>query len=131
MGDVRELLATLNQMVNRQFETAEFRRVLTLPLTEDRGRFYMIQNALYTKNRRDCWGYVQGGAPLDVKRLIWQHESDELISDPRCKMDHYSLTVKQGEALGLTPADFEKAEIPPMVRAYCYAWLHIADRSQW
>lgn len=131
MGNVRELLETLNRMVNEQFGTPEFRHVLRLPLTENRGRFYMIQNAFYTKNRRDCWGYVQGAAPLDVKRLVWQHESDELISDPRCQTDHFSLCVKQGEALGLTPEDFEKAEIPPMVRACFYAWLHIASRNPW
>jgi pyrroloquinoline quinone (PQQ) biosynthesis protein C len=118
-------------MVNEQFETPEFERVLSLPLTKNRGCFYMIQNALYTTNRRDCWGYVQGAAPLDVKKLIWQHESDELVNDPRCQMDHYTLTVKQGEALGLTPEDFEKAEVPPMVRACFYAWLHIATRSPW
>jgi hypothetical protein len=131
MENVREVLDTLNRMVNEQFETPEFKRVLSLPLTKNRGCFYMIQNALYTTNRRDCWGYVQGAAPLDVKKLIWQHESDELVNDPRCQMDHYTLTVKQGEALGLTPEDFEKAEVPPMVRACFYAWLHIATRNPW
>jgi hypothetical protein len=131
METIREVLDTLNRMVNDQFETPEFKRVLSLPLTKNRGCFYMIQNALYTTNRRDCWGYVQGAAPLDVKRLVWQHESDELVNDPRCQMDHYSLTVKQGEALGLTPEDFEKAEVPPMVRACFYAWLHIAARNPW
>jgi len=131
MGDVRELLDTLNRMVNEQFETPEFRQVLSVPLTRDRARFYMVQNALYTKNRRDCWGYVQGSAPLDVKRLVWQHESDELINDPRCQTDHFSLCVKQGEVVGLKPEDFEGAEIPPMVRASFYAWIHLAGRSPW
>ena len=46
-------------------------------------------------------------------------------------MDHYALTVKQGEVIGLTPEDFEKAEIPAMVRACFYAWHHIAMRSHW
>jgi pyrroloquinoline quinone (PQQ) biosynthesis protein C len=46
-------------------------------------------------------------------------------------MDHYALTVILGEVMGLTPADFEKAEIPAMVRACFYAWHHIAMRSHW
>jgi pyrroloquinoline quinone (PQQ) biosynthesis protein C len=46
-------------------------------------------------------------------------------------MDHYALTVKQGEVIGLEPEDFEKAEIPPMVRACFYAWHHVAMRSHW
>ena len=101
MDLVGDLLKTLDQMVNDQFESVEFKNFLAVPLTLERGRFYVIQNALYTSNRRDCWGYVQGSAPLAVKRVIWEHESDELINDPRAGMDHYALTVKQGEVIGL------------------------------
>ena len=131
MSIVTELTATLDQMVNDQFETLELKRFFSVPLTLERARFYVIQNALYTSNRRDCWGFVQGAAPLEVKRVIWQHESDELVNDPRANMDHYTLTVKQGEVIGLKPEDFEKAELPPMVRACFYAWWHIAIRSHW
>jgi pyrroloquinoline quinone (PQQ) biosynthesis protein C len=131
MSIVEELSATLDKMVNDQFESPEFKSFFSVPLTMERGRFYAIQNALYTSNRRDCWAYVQGSAPLEVKRVIWQHESDELINDPRANMDHYALGVKQGEVIGLKPEDFEKAETPPMVRACFYAWHHIALRSHW
>ncbi len=131
MEGIARLLATLNRMVNEQFETAEFKRFLSVPLTLERARFYVVQNALYTKNRRDCWGYVQGSAPLDVKVLVWKHESDELIRDPRCDTDHFSLCVKQGEALGLGREDFDRAELPPMVRACFHAWTHIALSDSW
>lgn len=131
MSIAEELTSTLDRMVNEQFETPEFRRFLSVPLTLERGRFYLVQSALYTSNRRDCWGYVQGAAPLEVKRLIWRHESDELMNDPRCNTDHHSLTVKQGEVLGLSREDFEKAELPPMPRACFYAWIHIASHSPW
>jgi len=125
------LLKTLDQMVNDQFESVEFKNFLAVPMTLERGRFYVVQNALYTANRRDCWGYVQGGAPLDVKRIIWEHESDELVNDPRCGMDHYALTVKQGEVIGLKPEDFENAMVPAMVLSCFYAWHHVAMRSHW
>ena len=131
MNLVDDLLKTLDKMVNDQFDSVEFRNFFAVPLTMERGRFYVIQNALYTNNRRDCWGYVQGGAPLEVKRVIWQHESDELINDPRAGIDHYTLTVKQGEVIGLKPEDFARAEIPAMVRACFYAWHHIAMRNHW
>ena len=131
MDRVSDLLKNLDQMVNDQFESLEFKNFLGVPLTLDRGRFYVIQNALYTSNRRDCWGYVQGSAPLEVKRVIWEHESDELINDPRAGMDHYALTVKQGEVIGLKPEDFEKAEVPAMVRTCFYAWHHVALRNHW
>ena len=131
MDLVKDLCLTLDEMVNDQFESVEFKKFLAVPLTLERGRFYVVQNALYTSNRRDCWGYVQGGAPLEVKRVIWQHESDELVNDPRAGMDHYTLTVKQGEVIGLKPEDFEKAEVPAMVQACFHAWHHIAMRNHW
>lgn len=131
MTIVAELTATLDAMVNEQFESVEFQRLLSLPLTLERGRFYIVQSALYTVNRRDCWAYVQGSAPLAVKRMIWKHESDELINDARANADHYTLTVRQGEHIGLTPQDFAGAELPPIARACFYAWCHIALRSHW
>jgi hypothetical protein len=131
MDMLSDLLKILDQMVNDQFESIEFKNFLGVPLTLERGRFYVVQNALYTSNRRDCWGYVQGGAPLQVKRIIWEHESDELINDPRAGMDHYALSVKQGEVIGLRPEDFEKAEVPSMVRACFYAWHHVAMHNHW
>jgi len=131
MNLVNDLCASLDQMVNEQFESIEFKTFFAVPLTLERGRFYVVQNALYTSNRRDCWGYVQGGAPLEVKRVIWQHESDELVNDPRAGMDHYTLTVKQGEVIGLKPEDFENAEVPAMVQACFHAWHHVAMRNHW
>ena len=131
MSLVKDLCVQLDQMVNDQFDSVEFKALLDLPLTMERGRFYVVQNALYTSNRRDCWGYVQGGAPLDVKRVIWEHESDELINDPRAGMDHYNLTVKQGEVIGLKREDFDNAQVPAMAQACFHAWHHIAMRSHW
>src|SRR5258706_5623432 len=131
MDLVKDLCGKLDQMVNDQFDSVEFKTFLDVPLTMERARFYVVQNALYTSNRRDCWGYVQGGAPLEVKRVIWQHESDELINDPRAGMDHYNLTVKQGGVIGLKREDFETAQVPAMVQACFHAWHHIAMRGHW
>ncbi|HUR72345.1 MAG TPA: iron-containing redox enzyme family protein [Candidatus Limnocylindrales bacterium] len=131
MNLVKDLCAELDQMVNDQFDSIEFKAFLGVPLTLERGRFYVIQNALYTSNRRDCWGYVQGGAPLEVKRVVWEHESDELINDPRAGMDHYNLTVKQGEVIGLKREDFDNAQVPAMAQACFHAWHHIAMRGHW
>ena len=131
MPDIAQLKSILNEMCNHQYETDEFQDLLSLPWTMERGRYYVLQNALYTKNRRDCWAYVQAAAPLDVKALVWHHESDELINDPRCDMDHYTLTVKQGEVIGLEREDFETAELPPMAQAAFMAWHHIAMKGPW
>jgi len=87
--------------------------------------------AHYVKNRRDCWGFVQGAAPLDVKRLIWEHEQEELVYDPRAGMDHYALTTKETGVLGLTPEEIENTEPVPGATAAFYAWIHIAKSRPW
>lgn len=128
---IAALNAELDEMANRQFETPEFRDLLALPLTLARARLLAINMAHYVRNRRDCWGYVQGAAPLDVKRLIWEHESDELINDPRAGMDHYTLATKEARVLGLTPEDIAHAEPIPGATACYYAWIHIAMTRPW
>ncbi|MFI5267664.1 MAG: iron-containing redox enzyme family protein, partial [Chloroflexota bacterium] len=81
--------------------------------------------------RRDCWGYVQGGAPLDVKRLVWAHEQEELVLDPHVGMDHFTLATREAEVLGLTATDFEQAEAFPGSSAAFYAWTYLAKDRPW
>ena len=127
MSLLDDLLKTLDKMVNDQFDSVEFKTLLDLPLPWSEALLRRAKRALH-QPRRDCWGYVQGGARAGRKARDWEHESDELINDPRAGMDHYALTVKQGEVIGLKPEDFEKTEF----RRWCarfYAWHHIAMRS--
>jgi pyrroloquinoline quinone (PQQ) biosynthesis protein C len=131
MADLNELRKELDRMVNAQFETPEFQRLLSIHFTLPRARFYIIHNALYNKNRRDCWGFVLGSAPLDVKKLVWKHEEDELITDKREGEDHYSLVVRQAKAVGVTLEEIEQAEPIPVARAAQYAWLHLARNRSW
>ncbi len=63
MAIVDELLKTLDEMVNAQFESVEFKNFFAVPLTIERGRFYVIQNALYTSNRRDCCATSRAARP--------------------------------------------------------------------
>lgn len=131
MSRSEELRQELDGMVNAQFETPEFARFLSVRYNMNRARFLALHMALYTKNRRDCWGYVQGASPLDVKRVIWQHEGEELVSDPRCDMDHYSLQVRECELLGIPPEEVARAEPIPQERAAYYAWIYLAGRQDW
>src|SRR4026207_1986079 len=73
----------LNEMVNRHFETPEYRQFFGIKLTPERQKIWDIHYPHYIKSRRDCWGAAAVKAPLDVKRAIWEHEKDELIYDPR------------------------------------------------
>jgi pyrroloquinoline quinone (PQQ) biosynthesis protein C len=117
-------------MCNDQFETRPFKRLLNANFTKLRAQHYSIQMVFYVQNRRDCWGYVQGSAPLDVKRLIWQHEEDELIGQKaQGKIDHITLAVKEGEVLGLTAEAFGSAA-PLEGGEVCFsAWIRLSQRS--
>src|SRR5437868_10268447 len=116
----------LVRMVNDQFDTPQFRRLLSISFSRERAQQYSIQMAYYVNNRRDCWGYVQGAAPLDVKRMIWAHEQEELVHDPRAGTDHSTLATREGALLGLSAEDIETAELVPGAVAAFFAWVHLA-----
>jgi len=94
-----DLIEKLNDLA-RGFADEQSASQYTGKLTRERGRVLAVQWALFNRNRRDCWGAVQCSSPLEVKRVIWKHESEELINDPRCGSDHYSLHVRRCVALG-------------------------------
>jgi Iron-containing redox enzyme len=120
---------TLVQMANDQFGSPPFRRLLNTKFTRQRAQHYSIQMAHYVRNRRDCWGYVQGSAPLDVKRLIWEHEQDELIGKKsEGKEDHITLAVKEGAVLGLSAEAFDDTPALEGGVTCFYSWLHLAQR---
>jgi hypothetical protein len=119
---------TLVQMANDQFDTPPFKRLLNTKFSRQRAQQYSIQMAYYVRNRRDCWGYVQGSAPLDVKRLIWEHEEDELIGKKNeGRDDHITLAVKEGAVLGLSAEAFNTPVLAGGVVCF-YSWLHLAQR---
>jgi Iron-containing redox enzyme len=120
---------TLVQMANDQFDSPPFKRLLNTKFSRQRAQYYSIQMAHYVRNRRDCWGYVQGSAPLDVKRLIWEHEQDELIGKKsEGKDDHITLAVKEGAVLGLSAEAFDDTPVLEGGVACFYSWLYLAQR---
>ena len=124
------VIEELNDLA-RKFANEQLDKEFAGQLTRERGRVLAVQWALFNRNRRDCWGAVQCSSPLDVKRVIWKHESEELINDPRCGSDHYSLHVRRCMALGLTAEEVETAQPLPGCRAAFYGWLHIARTKPW
>ena len=126
---VEQMWSRLIKLVNDQFQSAPFRRLLSIPFTKKRAQEYSIQMAHYVKNRRDCWGYVQGAAPFEVKKIIWEHEQDELIGrKDEGKQDHIALAVAEGEVMGLKPEAFSETPQLEGGVACFYAWIHLAQR---
>ena len=132
MTSVKELRDNLNRLVNKHYETPEMLRFFSFPMTPARAKVMLVHQLHFNMNRRDCWGYVQGSCPPDVKKLIWEHEKDELISDPRFGGDHHTASLQKAMKLtALTPADLYKAELIPGCKAAFRAWLHLARDSFW
>jgi hypothetical protein len=121
--------AELVQLVNEQFASEPFRRLLDMKFTKERAQQYSIQMAYYVENRRDCWGYVQGSSPLDVKQAIWHHEQDELIGQKtQGKVDHITLAVQEGQVFGLTAEAFEQTARLEGGEVCFSAWIRLAQR---
>ncbi len=119
-------------MANWQYQCPQSQRLYSIPLNVERARVWTVQMVLWTLNRRDCWAFTQGLAPMDIKKLIWEHEQDELAGNKERQVeDHYSLAVRDAEVLGLTPEDFANATLHIGTRTCTYAWVHLVKDSHW
>jgi hypothetical protein len=113
---------TIDELVNRQFDTPEFKKLFAVPLTQRRVEIYQNHMTFYTNNRRDCWSFVAGKAPLDVKRAIWEHEKDELIHDSRMGRAH---VIEEDLLAG------DESRLAPGAKVAFYAWLYCAREKPW
>jgi hypothetical protein len=128
----KDFYAEVRRLANAQFESPQYRHLLNIPLNQKRAQVYVLQKGFWNLNRRDCWAFAQGLAPMDVKALIWEHELDELQgNEARGVEDHYSLQVRQSATIGLTRADFEKEVMRDETRAIIYAYIHLAKDTPW
>jgi hypothetical protein len=130
--DVQKFAKEVRELANALYETPGYRRILSMPLNLARARLYTLQKSHWNINRRDCWAFAQGHAPMDVKRLIWEHEEDELAGNKdRGVEDHYSLQVRQSALIGLTPDDFRNVRMRAGTRTCVYAYLHLVNSGHW
>ena len=123
--------AQIEQLV-AQFDSPQYKKILSLPLTMERAQVYILQRAFFHLNRRDCWAYVQAAAPFDIKQMIWDHEREELEGDlERGVPDHFTLGKMEGNRVGLSEDDFTGT--PPLdgTMACCNAWIHLAKDRPW
>ncbi|MFM1815140.1 MAG: hypothetical protein RLZ98_1835 [Pseudomonadota bacterium] len=122
----------LVELANAQFDSAAYRRMFAAPYTQKGAQQFFMQHAQFNLNRRDCWGYVQARSPIDVKKLVWEHEEEELDGVPdRGGLNHYELAIKQGENLGLTPENYYSAPTLDGSLTAFYAWNYLATSGTW
>ena len=119
----KEARTEIDAVLNRHFDTPEYRRLFGVRLTPEREKILNAHYPHYIKSRRDCWAASQAKAPLDVKRAIWEHEKDELIYDERLGAAH--LTDED-----MARATAESALLPG-ARAAIYAWLYLCSTRPW
>lgn len=130
--DLNQTWQELVELVNNQFDTPPFQRLLNLSFSKQRAQAMSIQMKHYVANRRDCWAFVSGGAPVSVKRIIWEHEGEELMGDKGAgKPDHITLAVQEGKVFGLSPEDYERVRPLDAAVACFYAWIHLAKDRPW
>jgi pyrroloquinoline quinone (PQQ) biosynthesis protein C len=130
--DIQKFAKEVRALANAQFQTPGYKRVLSIKLNRARAQVYTLQKAHWNINRRDCWAFAQGHAPMDVKKMIWEHEEDELAGNKtRGVEDHYSLQVRQSSEIGLTADDFRNSKMRPGTRTCIYAYLHLVNSGHW
>lgn len=141
MSDVKPLNPSLdmkafaNEVQRRaiaQYETPQYKRIFSIPLNRARAQVYELQKSHWILNRRDCWAFAQGLSPMSVKKIIWEHERDELKgNEERNAPDHYTLQIQECAEIGLTPDDFKNSKPREGTLAVTYAWIHLVKDSPW
>ena len=63
MSHWQTIRPTIDELVNRQFATPEFKKLFAVQLTPRRIEVYQNHMTFYANNRRDCWAFVAGKAP--------------------------------------------------------------------
>ncbi len=127
-----DLQKQLHQGANALFKSDEYRKLFSMPLTKKRAQLYMVDRGAFVMCRRGCWAAVQSHAPLDVKKMIWHHERDELAGNKeRGAADHYTLGIMEAKSVGLTPAQFARRTVTDATLVCTLAWSQAADRSPW
>ncbi|HEX9443043.1 MAG TPA: hypothetical protein VGA73_02945 [Candidatus Binatia bacterium] len=128
--DNNDLARQVRLLANQHHSTPEVLYLFNTRFSPARAKVWTINQAHFVRNRRDCWALAMGQAPLDVKREIWLHEQDELIGDPRAGgEDHFTLTTKEAELLGVSKDEMARSEPHPFVAAALEAWLHLGKQS--
>jgi hypothetical protein len=129
---LEEMRRSLWDQANAQFDSPQFRRLFALRMSKARAAVYMVQRTLWTINRREAWALSQAVAPLEVKKLIWEHEREELEGDAARDMpDHYTLGVQEAASVGMTPEDFDRIGPCDGLLTCTYAWRQLAGHNHW
>ena len=122
----------LDQMTRDLFETKEVKRFLETRLTRSRAQIISQQFGLFVRYRRSAWAYLLARSPhMEVKRELLKHETEELLHDPRCGSDHYSLWITHGKLVGLTEEQVNNAKLLPTTRAALNGWIYLAMYRPW
>jgi len=122
----------LDQMTRDLFETKEVKRFLETRLTRSRAQIISQQFGLFVRYRRSAWAYLIARSPhMEVKRELLKHETEELLHDPRCGSDHYSLWIAHGKLVGLTEEQVNNAKLLPTTRAALNGWIYLAMYRPW
>ena len=130
--ELEKFVRETRALANAQYASPQYKRILSMPLNMARARVYTLQKSHWNLNRRDCWAFAQGHAPMDVKKLIWEHEEDELAGNKaRGVEDHYSLQVRQSREIGLGADDFRNSRVREGTRMCLYAYLHLVNAGHW
>lgn len=127
---VERLREDLYALANAQFESPEYRKLLSVHFTREGARAFEIQRTHFVLNRRDCWGLASGGAPLDVKRLIWEHEREELMGVDGVP-DHVTLGIQEAEQVGLAAGEFDLTRPTDVAQTCFWAWINLAKSRPW
>ena len=90
----------------------------SLTFTPESARLYLLQLSLYVRNRRNYWFQLGANAPeLEIKKMIMEHEYEEMVRDDYSPTGHLDLVIRQAKEFGLSREEVLAAEPLPATKA--------------
>jgi pyrroloquinoline-quinone synthase len=112
-------------------EPASFNRVQPGQLTQEAGRLFVSQFSHFTRHFPRWLAAVASNCPQpDVRKFIAGNLYEEEIG-PDAQGSHYDLLLRQGAAMGLTPAEIETTAPFPTTALAINALENICRNPSW
>ena len=123
----------IDEIVERALKVGREIRWYSDPLTQGRGRVYLLQhilrNRLLSAVLRPAW--MSRCPDLEVVRKTIAQMRQELVMDDEIRTGHTTILWQMGRNIGLTDDEMNTVKPLPLVDVAFHAWENIARTRHW
>ena len=130
--DLKPFIKEVQQRAIAQFETPQYKRILSIPLSLERARVYELQKSPLDLEPSRLLGLRQALSPMAVKKLVWSMKKTSL---PATRNAVPPITTPcRSRNVPRSASRRRISRTPPRAKAHAWrsnAWIHLVKDSPW